>query len=275
MWEVLLGTAAANKAVSVGVGLSVLLGAAGTAEVTGVGPAVRDIVIPEATVPAEPSEEDTESEVELTVETIEEDDAELTTEEAESNEESEDADHPQDDREHAVVDAEDAPGNLVWHSSRGSFHLRGLLVEDGDGVAIRTAGPDGSTVDLPIDQGLVTERIPGAKSNKPQPDAEPTDGEPALADYIGYLVSASGECTAADGDDELKTDCTVNELHILGQAGQGDDDATSEDSEALESESDEESGADEDDESEEEADDDDGRGKPEHAGPKHDKPSQE
>jgi hypothetical protein len=41
MWEVLLGTAAANKAVSVGIGLSVLLGAASTTEMTGIGPADR------------------------------------------------------------------------------------------------------------------------------------------------------------------------------------------------------------------------------------------
>ena len=42
MWAALLGTAFASKATTAGVGLAVLLAGVGTAEVTGIGPQVRE-----------------------------------------------------------------------------------------------------------------------------------------------------------------------------------------------------------------------------------------
>lgn len=203
MWELLLGTAAANKAVSVGVGLSVLLGAAGTAEMTGIGPAVREIVNPQASQDA-----DTE---EIEVEAIE-------VEELALEEESADADHPQNDNQALVAAADDAPGNLVWHLRDGAFNLRGILVDDGHGLAIRTAGPDGETVDLAVDGELVAASIPGARAQGPE-----SDGEINLEDYVGYLVVASGECSEEEIDEVTEVTCTVQSLQILGSAGQETD----------------------------------------------------
>jgi hypothetical protein len=198
MWELLLGTAAANKAVSVGVGLSVLLGAAGTAEMTGIGPAVREIVNPEAS-------QDADAEIEV---------EETDSEELALIEESEDADHTQNDNQPLVVATDDAPGNLVWHLRDGAFNLRGVLVGD-NGLAIRTAGPDGETVDLAVDAELVEASIPGSRAQGPG-----SDGEINLEDYIGYLVVASGECTEEEIDEATEVTCTVQSLQILGSAGQ-------------------------------------------------------
>jgi hypothetical protein len=269
MWEVLVGSMAANKAASIGVGLSVLLGAAGTAEVTGVGPAVREIVRAEATQTDQQDADESGEAAELVVETIEEDALEATTEELNVEEETEDADPPQDDREHFSVADEDAPGNLTWHLRGGAFMLRGVLVEGDHGLAVRTAGPDGDTVDLPVDPALVTARIPGENGRGAQADSETT-----IEDYVGYLVRASGNCTESDDTDA--TECTVEELHVLGEAGQNGDDEEAETSEtlALESESDDDSDegdSDEGDSDEDEDEDDEGHGKPEHAGPKHDR----
>ena len=210
MWEVLLGTAAANKAASIGVGLSVLLGAAGTAEMTGIGPAVRDIV-----VPAQSEEQDADTDAD-----------EIETDEIVSEEELEHADHPQDDHEQFVAATEHAPGNLLWHMRYGAFHLRGILVDE-DGLAVRTAGPDGETVDLPIDPEFIAAHMPGPASQSGR-----ADEESSLDDYIGYLVEASGECTEPAGDGEgdaaATVECTVNELRILGSAGQPEGNADAE-----------------------------------------------
>ena len=225
MWEVLLGTAAANKAASIGVGLSVLLGAAGTAEMTGIGPAVRDIVVP---AQSEEQDADTDGD-EIEVEDIEVEDIdadEIETDEIVSEEELEHADHPQDDREQFVAATEHAPGNLLWHMRYGAFHLRGILVDE-DGLAVRTAGPDGETVDLPIDPEFIAAHMLGPASQSGR-----ADEESSLDDYIGYLVEASGECTEPAGDGEgdaaATVECTVNELRILGSAGQPEGNADAE-----------------------------------------------
>lgn len=257
MWEVLLGTAAANKAASIGVGLSVLLGAAGTAEVTGIGPAVREIVQPEATqTETETNSEDTE----ITVAALEDETTESEQDELAVEEENDDADDPNHDRERFIADADDAPGNLTWHLRGGAFQLRGILVAD-DGLAVRTAAPDGGTIDLPVDAEFVTAHIPGTNENRPGDASERT-----LEDYVGYLVRAHGECTEAEVDGEA-TECTVEELHILGNAGQSDaEDGESEASDDSE-ESEETDGTD--DEPDEQT-----HGKPEHAGSKPGKPSE-
>lgn len=258
MWEVILGTAAANKAASIGVGLTVMLGAAGTAEMTGIGPAVREIVVPAQSEDAGADE--------ITVQEIE-----TATEEVVADEEGADADHSQDHKEHFVAAADDGPGNLVWHERGGAFHLRGILVESGDGLAVRTAGQDGETVDLPIDAELVDGRIPGAAGRRDQ-----TEAQSSLSDYVGYLVRASGECAdpAVEGAEGEAVECTVTELHVLGNAGQGEGDTAAVElaTEGSELESNEDAS--------EEADKGTGgpsrdeRGKPEHAGgPKHAPPS--
>lgn len=276
MWEVILGTAAAHKAASVGVGLSVLLGTAGTAEMTGIGPTVRELVRHEvvATDTADTDEELDIAETAIVEESDESGDTEGLPEETSAavesieHEEEEDADHPQDDREHFVADAEDAPGNLVWHQRNGVFHLRGTLVDDGDGLAIRTAGPDGGTVDLPIDADEVEAHIPGSNGKKNAGD------EIGLADLVGSLVRADGVCVEPATDDDPAAGCIVTELHILGNAGQpgGEDDEASLSSDESSVELDEDADEDVDGEADldgsenEGSDEEKPHGKPDHAG---------
>ena len=271
MWEVLLGTAAANKAASIGVGLSVLLGSAGAAEMTGIGPAVRELVVPVAESESD-AEETPLEELAASPEPIEVESEDADSDELSILEEDEDADDANNGGEHFISDAEDAPGNLTWHLRGGAFHLRGLLVDEG-GLAVRTAGPDGGTVDLPIDPELISVHIPGANGNRPAADDE-ADEPASIEDYVGYLVSASGECSDPEAESE-ETECTVTELRVLGQAGQGDDDDddASLTTEALDADEDADD-ADESDDSEESEDDESedgdnrGRGRPDHAGPK-------
>ncbi len=280
MWGVLLGTAAANKAASVGVGLSVLLGTAGTAEMTGIGPTVRELVRDEivSSDTTDGDEQLTTEDDALVLEVADSEEAEATNEEAIQTEEAlteegeEDAAHPQNDREHFVTTADDAPGNLVWHQRNGVFHLRGTLVDDGDGLAVRTAGEDGSVVDLPIDVDEVEARIPGA-NGKPGEDA------PTLEDLVGALVRAEGVCVDDSENAEPGDGCIVTALHVLGKAGlnDGEEAELSSDQSAVEldeGDADEAEDGDDDAGDSEDGDDQDdakeGRGKPDHAGgPKH------
>jgi len=283
MWEALLASAAANKAAALGVGLSVLLGSAGAAEVTGIGPSVRDIVH-DAVVPASSTQE---LEAEGTPEATPTPEATVLA----LVEEDEDALDAADDQEHNVLAADDAPGNLVWHQKDGAFHLRGLLVE---GVMVRTAGPDGEPIDLLIDPEA-TFQVPGGK-----PSAD--DDGPLLEDYVGYLVQASGVCSEpaptseASIEDEsqaielegesqeiesesveleaiqvaINSDCTVTELRVLGNAGRPgtDDDLAPVDEESSQSAANEDGDDGESVEATPSADDPDtdGHGKPDHAG---------
>ena len=270
MWEVILGTAAAHKAASVGVGLSVLLRAAGTAEVTGSGPTVREIVRHEVVSSDSDDSDDSDEELDATELVVEgsaaPEDSDIPPEETSAtvesieHEEEDDVDHLENDREHFVTSGDDAPGNLSWHQRNGVFHQRGTLVDDGDRLAVRTAGPDGGTVDLPIDADEVEEHVPGSNGKK---DAGADIGLEAL---VGALVRADGVCVEPATDDDPAAECIVTELHILGNAGQQRD---SEDEEALSSKEatidlDEEENADDGDDGE--GDDHEPHGKPGHAG---------
>ncbi|MDA0351877.1 MAG: hypothetical protein O3A10_06665 [Chloroflexi bacterium] len=216
MWGVLIGTAAAHKAAAVGVGLSVILGTAGTAEVTGIGPTVRDIVRHEAVQESasDAIDEGVTREDESALAMLDEDESTISELALESEATSEDESALDEDgeREHFALAAEDGPGNLVWHLKDGVFHLRGTLIDAGDGLAIRTAGPDGEVLDLLVDEDSVDLRIPGGHAK---------DGDIALDDYLGAMVRATGTCVAST-DAEAAPDCTVETLRILGNAGRND-----------------------------------------------------
>ncbi len=180
MWAALLGTAAANKAVTLGVGLSVLLAGAGTAEMTGIGPQVSDLV------PGIHSSDDGDGAGEGDAQLLEENELEVQNE---------------GDEHAAVVEStEDAPGNLVTNvRPNGSFVLRALIGEGG--ATIIAAGG------FELDPGDAEIRVPG----------QPSDEDPDLADYEGYVVLVTGSCEEGD----LEGDCTVDVVTILGRAGQG------------------------------------------------------
>jgi hypothetical protein len=283
MWGALLASAAANKVVAIGVGATVIIGSAGAVEVTGIGPTVRDIVHESADAQPEDTQELNDSELALVED--EPEDAELAVEEVE------DAGDEGNGGEHYTLAAEDGPGNLVWHERDGAFHLRGLLVDE-DGIAVRTAGPDGETVDLVVDESVEL-NVPGGHGKNAD--------EPVLEDYVGYLVRATGECTveptettanidsesesvASEGESELvevvptdASDCTVTEIQILGNAGRPD--ADDEETASLESDESDQSllatdGGDEVTDDEGQGGPPEGHGKPDHAGgPKSDEES--
>jgi len=259
MLGAVLASAAANKAASVGIGLSVLVGAAGTAEVTGIGPVVREIAVP-SNIDGDETEGIPDDEPLLILADDETNGAEL------ASEEDEDADHEADGREHSVVAAADGPGNLVWHQEDGEFRLRGLLVEVGGSVVVRTAGAEGELTDLAVEGDDLDLQVPGGL-------AKDSDEAPDIEDLVGHLVTASGECTEipmTEGDIE----CTINKIRILGNAGQPDAEEDTESAESL-SADDAEADLDED-EDDEGPDEGKAHGKPEHPrGPKDKSPANE
>ena len=175
MWAALVGTAFASKASTAAVGLTVLLAGAGTAEMTGIGPAVRESL--GITEPSSSSDAGEQS--------IEAQDNGLGAENAA-------------EQAAEVSASEDTPGNLMTNiRPDGSFSLRGILTAGG----VETSS--GEVLDL-VDAEVM---IPG----------QPTDDEPNLEDYEGYLVLVTGTCEG----DEVDEDCTVQRVTVLGQAGQG------------------------------------------------------
>jgi hypothetical protein len=241
MWGFLLGTAAANKAASVGVGLSVMLAGAGTAEVTGIGPLVREAV---HLTPAEDGATAPDDQAVVQSDDVVELDLEI------NEEESNDVDQQENGNGALVLATDEAPGNLVWHEHDGDFKLRGLLVGEGEVLLLRTAGPDGQPVDLVVDLATVEIHQPGRPAEGGEDGEDSEDG--AIEDLDGRLVIASGTCgEPLPGDEDMNPVCTVESITILGNAGQNppDEDGSGE----LESE-------------DEDEDDDGGHGKPDHAG---------
>ena len=176
MWAALLGTAFASKASTAAVGLTALLASAGAAEVTGVGPAVRESLgISEPTANSDAGEQSVEAQDNgLGAENAAEQGAEVSA-------------------------SEDTPGNLMTNiRPDGSFSLRGILTAD---------GVETSSGEVLFDLVDAEVMIPG----------QPTDDEPNLEDYEGYLVLVTGTCEG----DEVDEDCTVESVTVLGRAGQG------------------------------------------------------
>lgn len=196
LWAALAGTAAAHKAATaVAVGV-VLAGAATTAEVTGIGPAVRDAVTSSGSRNSEPA-----------VTAI------SGAQEAQAGLDASATPNPN----AAVVEEapEGVPGNLVTQvRPDGSFSLRGVLVSvTGTQIAVLTSVDD---VPLVFDLGSAEVRIPGAGSAQGGPNAQ--DDEPSLAGYEDYLVRITGQCELVDG--ALTEDCDLSTVQILGNAGQ-------------------------------------------------------
>ena len=182
MWAALLGTAFASKATTAGVGLAVLLAGVGTAEVTGIGPQVR-----ESLGITQPAGDDDGGDVDAFV--VEDDEGANASENASENGAE-------------VTSSEETVGNLVTNiRPDGTFSLRGILRADG----IETSSGD----TLPLGEAEVT--IPG----------QPSNDEPNLEDYEGFLVLVTGTCDLEGDELVIEEDCTVESVKLLGQAGQG------------------------------------------------------
>jgi hypothetical protein len=277
MWEVLLGTAAANKAASIGVGLSVLLAGAGTAEVTGIGPLVREAV--HLAPPADEAPATTDDGSQL----VEDVDEIITL-----DDEEESAHVDQQANGASVMETDEAPGNLVWHENNDSFKLRGLLVVEGETLLLRTAGPDGELLDLVVDLDEVEIHVPSDGHGKPADEGEDGEGEDGeeeddLAALDGRLAIAMGTCgEPLPGDEDQNPVCTVESISLLGNAGQNpdDEDLEGEGSATLQEVSDDLDDGNVDDSDEDSEDEDGGEdsahGKPDHAGgPKQNLPTDE
>jgi len=112
LWAAVMGTAFASNASTAAVGLTILLAGAGTAEVTGIGPAVR-----ESLGISQPGANSNASD-----QGIEAQNNGLGVENENANEQASD-----------VSPSEDTPGNLVTNvRPNGTFSLRGIL--EGDSV---------------------------------------------------------------------------------------------------------------------------------------------
>jgi hypothetical protein len=187
MWNGMLGVAAAQKALTVAVGLSMLLGGTVAVETTGVGATVLDSVGVHQTA------------------------------------NSQSVTHPTPTPEGTVAanakpDGTALPGALVVQLHKdGSFTVRGQLVDGTDsGTAMVDIGAD-QPLSLTYDPATVhAAGRPAHGSATPTP--EPVD----LSNYIGYGVFVTGTCA----DNPLPTtlgDCqnlTVSRIQVLGQAGQ-------------------------------------------------------
>jgi hypothetical protein len=181
MWAALLGTAFASKASTAAVGLTVLLAGAGTAEVTGIGPSVREslgITQPEA------SSDAADQSVEAQNNGLGGDNA---AEQAAN-----------------VSSDDEVTGNLVTNiRPDGSFTVRGILSEDG----VETSG------EL-LEVGAVEITIPGQRNpNAEAPEFSTYYGYLVLA--TGTCINLD------DDEFNMTIDCTVESVSILGQAGQG------------------------------------------------------
>ena len=182
MWAALLGTAFASKATTAGVGLAVLLAGVGTAEVTGIGPAVRESLNITQGASDNAGEQSVEAQDNgLGAENAAEQGAEVSA-------------------------SEDTPGNLVTNiRPDGSFSLRGILTAD---------GVETSSGEVLFDLSEAELQLPG--QGNPNADALTLDA------YEGYLVLVTGSCDVPDGEElDMAEDCTVDRVTVLGRAGQG------------------------------------------------------
>jgi hypothetical protein len=207
-----------------------MLAGAGTAEVTGIGPLVREAV---HLTPAEDGATAPDDQAVVQSDDVVELDLEI------NEEESNDVDQQENGNGALVLATDEAPGNLVWHEHDGDFKLRGLLVGEGEVLLLRP-------VDLVVDLATVEIHQPG------RPDSGEDGEDGAIEDLDGRLVIASGTCgEPLPSDEDMNPVCTVESITILGNAGQNppDEDGSGE----LESE-------------DEDEDDDGGHGKPDHAG---------
>ncbi len=183
MWAALAGTAFASKASTAVVGLTILLAGAGTAEVTGIGPAVR-----ESLGITQPATDDGGGDVDTLV--LEGDELEAQNENAENGAE--------------VASSEDAVGNLMTNvRPDGTFSLRGIF---------RVESIETSSGLLPLGEAEVT--IPGRPSDD-TPDLGTYDGYLVLVTGTCYTEALESE------NFNMEEDCTVESVQVLGQAGRG------------------------------------------------------
>ena len=192
VWGTVLGTAAAHKAAAA-IGVGVLLAGGATAEMTGIGPAVRAAVSPShsSSEPADTTQ--STAEAGLAVATDQAGNGATVTEAP-----------------------EDLPGNLMANMRPdGSFTLRGVLVgATADVIDVQTSLDD---VPLEFDLDGAVIRLPGPGSAAGGPNA---DGDaPTIEDFEGHLVLIMGRCEIVD--DQLTEDCVLTSVTVLGNAGQG------------------------------------------------------
>jgi hypothetical protein len=198
LWASVVGVAAANKAATA-IGIGVLLAGGATAEISGIGPAVREAVSPAHSVE------------EPTVVPLATGEASATVSTPEANGNGNGA---------TVTAAPDGvPGNLTAHvRPDGSFMLRGVLIAvTDDQIEVQSSLDD---VPLQLQLGDATIRIPGGNAQGgPQSETPPT-----LDEFAGHLVIINGNCETVG--DQLTEDCVLETVQVLGNAGQN---GTSED----------------------------------------------
>jgi hypothetical protein len=186
MWNGMLGVAAAHKAITVAVGLSMLLGGTVAVETTGVGGTVLDSVGLHQTA-------DSHSVVHPTPT------AEGTAAAS------------------AKPEGTALPGALVVQLHKdGSFSARGQLV---DGTSATTAVVDvgaDQRLSLPYDAAVV--HATGRPDRGTATPTEPVD----LTDYVGYGVFVTGTCADSPLPETLGKceSLTVSSIQVLGRAGQ-------------------------------------------------------
>lgn len=199
MWAALLGTAFASKASTAAVGVAVLLAGAGTAEVTGIGPAVRESLgISQPSASSNAADESVEAQNNgLGVENAGENAAEQAA--------------------NVGADSEE-PGQQVTHfRPNGTFSMRGTLVS-ADDVSLTAKTADGS---LTLQFADPTISLPAQNAN-PNDDAL----ELTLDDFSDHLVFFTGVCIEPnEGEDfSIQLHCFVDRVTVLGRAGQGQPD---------------------------------------------------
>jgi hypothetical protein len=186
MWAGLVGTAAAHKAATAAVGLSVLLGGS-VAETTGVGPAVREAV-QEVVTFSDDEGEGPEALVSATPAVGPAEGSNATV---------------------SVGKGNPLPGNLISQlGPNGDFQLRAEIAS-ADGTTLLLTTPDG---DLEIDIGEAEVHAAGDAAE-----------EIVWANYLGYGVFVTGTCLDAEPAESLN-DCEtlqVDRVQLLGRAGQG------------------------------------------------------
>lgn len=218
MWSGLLASAAANKAASAAVGLSVILGGGAAIEAAGVGPTVREAV----GVSQPGSDESGDGEQVVASLDLEENDA------GSANGQGASVAHE--------VAPEGLSGNLVTQVRKdGSFQIRGVLEgaydEGGEySITVRVAGLEPATVEestgegdtggeeLTLEVGTVIMLELGEDTSFVAP-GKPGDEELTLAEaldaYAGQLVIVQGSCEEGElgGED---SECYVDRVQILG-----------------------------------------------------------
>lgn len=181
MWAAVLGTAFASKASTAAVGLTVLLAGAGTAEVTGIGPAVRESLgISEPSASSNAADQGAEAQNNAVG-------SENAAEQAAN-----------------VSSDDEATGNLVTNiRPDGSFTVRGILSAAG----VETSG------ELLL-LGEVEITVPGQRN--PNADAPELSD---YYDYLVLATGTCSNLDHAEFN--MTDDCTVESVSILGQAAQG------------------------------------------------------